>query len=378
MKKTKRSRFSRKNAITSAAQLTFFIESMDALGQGVDKSNGSITFIPKTLPEETGTARVVKKRKGVQFAQLIDLDRVADNRIEAECIHFNECPGCDYLHTDYQSELAYKKAALAHALYGLPTDNIAIEVIAAEQRLHYRNRVQLHYRGQSLGLLDADNDKIIEIPHCQLAEPSLQASIDDLYQNRQWSKEQKNAGHCEIATIDGKVEVIWNKPYAFGGFTQVNTAMNHKLRQQVKKAVLATKPQHLLDLFSGNGNLSDDIISAASIKRAMVDVSECSHPDFIALDLFADDALQHFQALNPLRKLDTLLIDPPRKGFPALAQWIKVLKPQYLVYVSCNAATMARDIKNIEGYAHIERIQLLDMFPSSKHFETLLVLKLTA
>lgn len=108
----------------------------------------------------------------------------------------------------------------------------------------------------------------------------------------------------------------------------------------------------------------------------MVDVSECSHPDFIALDLFADDALKHFQALNPLRKLDTLLIDPPRKGFPALAQWIKALKPQYLVYVSCNAATMARDIKNIEKFARIEQIQLLDMFPSSKHFETLLVLKL--
>lgn len=376
MKKPNRSRFSRKNPITSATPLTFFIESMDALGQGVDKSNELITFIPKTLPEEAGTARVVKKRKGVQFAQLINLETTAENRIQPECIHFNECPGCDYLHTDYQSELIYKKAALEHALYGLPTDNINIETVAAEQRLHYRNRVQLHYRGQSLGLLDADNNKIIEIPRCQLAEPVLQEAIDDLYNNREWSKVLKNTGHCEVADIDGKAEVFWNKPYAFGGFTQVNTQMNLQLRERVKKAVLATKPQSIIDLFSGSGNLSDDIVSGTHIRRAMVDVSECSHPDFIALDLFADDALKHFQALNPLRKLDTLLIDPPRKGFPALAQWIKALKPQYLVYVSCNAATMARDIKNIEKFARIEQIQLLDMFPSSKHFETLLVLKL--
>src|SRR5690554_1364518 len=131
MKKNKRSKFSRKTPITSAKPLTFFIESMDALGQGVDKSHGTITFIPKTLPEENGTARIVKKRKGVQFAQVIDIETPAANRIEPKCIHYKHCPGCDYLHTDYQSELDYKKAALSHALYGLATENIEIKVIAA-------------------------------------------------------------------------------------------------------------------------------------------------------------------------------------------------------------------------------------------------------
>jgi 23S rRNA (uracil1939-C5)-methyltransferase len=82
------------------------------LGQGVSKSDGVVTFVAGTLPDETGTAMVYKRARGVQFARLQQLEHSADNRVESVCPHFDQCPGCQFLHTDYASELAYKKATL--------------------------------------------------------------------------------------------------------------------------------------------------------------------------------------------------------------------------------------------------------------------------
>ena len=87
--------------------LQFEIESMDPMGQGVAKIDGKPCFIPKALPGEQGQATLTKASKGVLFAKLDALDISADNRQEPQCKHFASCPGCHYLHTDYQSELRY-------------------------------------------------------------------------------------------------------------------------------------------------------------------------------------------------------------------------------------------------------------------------------
>lgn len=375
MNKARPHRPSGKKPQTSAAKLTFFIESMDALGQGVHKEPAQVTFIAKTLPGEKGVARITSQKKGVRFAELDKLEQAATNRIEPSCPHFSQCPGCAYLHTDYPSELNYKKAALAQLLYGLKVDLPEINVSAAPNRLHYRNRVQLHYRHKYIGILDGNNNNVLEVPHCQLPQPELQHAIDQLYQSRDWSKTYTGEGHCELSLIDGQVQEVWNQPYAHGGFTQVNTAMNKTLRALVAELVCSTEPSSVMDLFAGNGNLSDDIVKDAAIKRIMIDVSDNNHADFFQLDLFAEDALLRFKKNTHIKSVDNFLVDPPRKGFPTLNEWVKTFKPRTMVYVSCNAATMARDLKSLSSPYSIEKIHLLDMFPSTKHFESVVAIK---
>lgn len=73
---------------------------------------------------------------------------------------------------------------------------------------------------------------------------------------------------------------------------------------------------------------------------------------------------------------DTVLIDPPQRGFPGLDSWVKKIKPRHVVYVSCNPASLARDLKNLSTRFRLKAIQLLDMFPATSHFETLVVLEL--
>jgi 23S rRNA (uracil1939-C5)-methyltransferase len=93
-------------------KIDFRIEHIDPLGQGVSKAEGSVTFIKKTLPNETGTATIYSEKKGVSFAKLDEIKDSSPDRITAECVHFYSCNGCDYQHTTYEKELEFKKAAL--------------------------------------------------------------------------------------------------------------------------------------------------------------------------------------------------------------------------------------------------------------------------
>ena len=358
---------------------TYSIEHMDALGQGVCKQDGAITFIAKTLPGESGVARIYKRSKGVQFAKVESVEETSLQRIAAECEHFQQCPGCHYLQTDYQTELGFKQDALTKIMQPLlrsgHLSEESLSVIAAPERLSYRNRMQLHYRHKYIGMVDAATDQVIEIPNCKMIRPELQNKFDALYNDKAWTESHEGKGHCELYLDEsGAVKETWNSDYADGGFTQVNDAMNDVLKDLVSDEVLNAKktPSRLLDLFSGNGNLSESILerSEEPLSRVMIDVVPCDHEDYLKIDLFDEGALKRFKKLSSFTQFDSVLIDPPRKGFPALSDWVKSCKPKQLVYVSCNAATMARDLQKLEGKFTIDKMILVDLFPSTYHFET--------
>lgn len=355
----------------------YLIEHMDSLGQGVCKQEGTVTFIAKTLPNESGVARIYKRSKGVQFAKAEILDQPSAQRVEAECVHFNQCPGCHYLHTDYNTELGFKRGALIKIMQPLllsgQLSEAMIEVVAAPNRLAYRNRIQLHYRHKYIGLVDAATDQVIEIPNCKMIRPELQSKFDALYNEKTWMDSHQGKGHCELYFDADGVKQTWNSSYADGGFTQVNSAMNIVLKEIVSTEIANDKPPNrLLDLFSGNGNLSDDALLAGDtvLPRVMVDVADNSDDDYLKIDLFDEGALKRFKRLSEVTQFDSMLLDPPRKGFPALAEWVRLCKPKQLIYVSCNAATMARDLSTLEGKFTIDKLLLVDMFPSTYHFET--------
>ncbi len=390
-------------------KIAFNVEHLDPLGQGVSKKENSITFIAKTLPGETGVGRIYKKSKGVQFARLESLETIAENRIEAECEHFDSCPGCHYLHTDYLSELAFKQSALIKILSPLldatSFDKESVKSIEAPHRLGYRNRIQLHYRHQYIGLLDPVNDRIVEISKCKIIRDELRDTLDQLYADKSWASHHSGRGHCEIyfnqdenfdddkviftkpSQVDAscagssEVKLTWNDSYAQGGFTQVNAEMNKKLKCLVTDAVTmrAKAPKSLLDLFSGSGNLSNAILDDAAkkgvpLQRTLVDFNLTEADNAFSLDLFSDAALKTFRRRLPKSQYDTFLVDPPRKGFPALNAWVRVFRPKQLVYVSCNAATLARDLQSIDVKFKLQSVTLLDLFPSTYHYETVAVL----
>ena len=90
----------------------FKITTVDSLGQGVSKETDKITFIPKTLPNETGTAEIMAEKKGVAFARPSSIEQKSPLRVQAPCPHFEVCPSCHFQHTTYEQELQFKEQAM--------------------------------------------------------------------------------------------------------------------------------------------------------------------------------------------------------------------------------------------------------------------------
>jgi 23S rRNA (uracil1939-C5)-methyltransferase len=358
-------------------KLRFIIDHIDPLGQGVFKENDQIYFIPKTLPEEEGEFEVIQSRRGVNFGSLNALSKESPKRIVPECPHFNECPGCHFQHTDYETELELKKSSFERMLRSIEFD-CPIETVKSSSRFGYRNRIQLHYdlKRKEIGFFDAKKKRIIKISNCIIAVKEVKQALDILLKDDLWIKQAKKTkkfkGHVEIYLHQGVVKVNWNQKYAEGGFSQVNQDTNDIFRNGLKETI--GDVASVLDLFAGDGNLSN-LIEFNSRKCIDIYTDERQNKEFISLNLFEDNALKDFQKKSDVKKFDTFLIDPPRSGFKHIKSWCDQYEPNKIVYVSCGPQTMIRDLKNLEGSYKITKIQMIDFFASTFHFEACVTLE---
>lgn len=363
--------------MTYRRNVPFKITSIDSLGQGVSKASDKITFIPKTAVGDEGEAEILAEKKGVAFGRMVNLTRRSTDRQEPSCPHFSSCPSCHYQHVSYETELSFKRDALTRLLSKLNAP--PLEVIGSPRRLEYRNRIQLHYDRKKglLGMLDAKSNSILPVPECQIALPEILEELRRLYRGNSWLSEAPAnlpKGHVEIYLRDGSLMTTWNKPYAEGGFTQVFSEMNEALRERLTRWRGPAPSKDLLDLFAGNGNLSDKLPRKG---RLAVDFyRNLPGSDFYSQDLYSGTALKEVQRQLSLRGLkpSVLLLDPPRSGLKDLANWTNALEPEHIAYVSCDPHTMVRDLVSLTGY-EIREAVLLDLFPSTFHFESLLLLE---
>ena len=342
------------------AEINFKIDHIDPLGQGVFKEGENVYFIPKTLPNETGTARILKKKKKIHFCELIKLDNEAQERTNSICPHYEKCTGCHFLHTDYESELNFKLKTYKRILSKLEATDI--KLIKSPERMNYRNRIQLHRNRKKIGFFKYQSRDVIEVPNCKIIVPELKKELSKVYQERPHFKE-----HIELYFKDGEVTRTHDLRYAQGGFTQVNQAANKLMLDEVAK-IIPDKDLSIIDLFAGNGNISD-VLNYKT--RMCIDKYPESYADFINLDLYAP------HALNELREseIDLLILDPPRAGFKELNAWVKKFKPKKVLYISCHPMTMTRDLGELDSHYKIKQTYLIDLFPSTYHFEGMILLE---
>ena len=357
--------------------IPFKIDHIDSLGQGVSKDDEGVVFIPKTLVGETGIAEVTSSRKGVSFARVHELKAKSSARIEPACPHYTECPSCHLLHTDYATELSIKEESLKTLFKKrhLPTPL----VIPAAHRLDYRNRIQLHYdkKLKKIGFIDREKDQIVPVPFCQVGSLKVQEKLRSLYQNNFWLREapqRVDQGHVEIYEKNGEAHLHWNQRYAHGGFSQVFDQMNQKLIQLLKEKLGENQDLKILDLFGGNGNLSKKLHYS---KRLCVDQYPFKEKDeFFHQDLY--DAKSIEKVAHHLAKKEWspnfLIVDPPRSGMKDLRTWIEAFPVKEFVYVSCDPHSLVRDLETLPEF-EIEASFLLDFFPSTYHFETVVFLR---
>lgn len=379
-------------------KINFKIEHMDPLGQGVSKEN-NITFIEKTLPGESGSAEIYRKAKGVIFGRLLhpdDLKIKSPDRISPDCPNYNECRGCQYLHTDYQNEILFKTESLNRMFKNMLPESVKLTAHSASERFAYRNRVQIHYNlnTDEFGLISSHSGKLINASDCLLPNITVRDAVINLYKNNNW-KEIANTcnekqGYIEVylKPEDTIPKITVNKPYAEGGFTQVNNKMGIILTDLVTKMydkyLDRSRELLILDIFGGNGNLSR-AFNNALIKVYDLNANNNTLPkmknknqSFVNIDLYKNDPVNKiktsFKSLN-FSSPDLIIFDPPRAGIKYIDSYIEKLDTHFIFYISCDPATLKRDtIKIIDKYTIME-IHLIDLFPGTRHFETLIVFR---
>ncbi|CCJ83704.1 23S rRNA (Uracil-5-)-methyltransferase rumB [Cronobacter dublinensis 582] len=170
---------------------------------------------------------------------------------------------------------------------------------------------------------------------------------------------------------------LWIRPQSF---FQTNPTVASALYAAARDWVRALPVHHMWDLFCGVGGFG---LHCATPEMTLTGIEIA--PEAIASASASAQQLGlrnvHFQALDSTDFAtgqqavpDLVLVNPPRRGIgEALCDYLSRMGPQYIIYSSCNARTMAKDIRQLPGY-RIARVQLFDMFPHTAHYEVLTLL----
>ena len=170
-------------------------------------------------------------------------------------------------------------------------------------------------------------------------------------------------------------------------FIQINQSVNNGMIDQAMDWLAVEKSDTVLDLFSGVGNFTLPLADKSELVFAVEGVNDMVKQIKANAILNKMDNIKAYQAdlskleekSKPqwLKPIDKLLLDPARDGAYAVVKKIPLLKPKKILYVSCNPATMVRDLKVLQDadYA-LTKIGLLNMFPQTSHVEAMALLEL--
>ncbi|MDM2733765.1 23S rRNA methyluridine methyltransferase [Citrobacter youngae] len=170
---------------------------------------------------------------------------------------------------------------------------------------------------------------------------------------------------------------LWIRPQSF---FQTNPVVAGQLYATARDWVRQLPVNHMWDLFCGVGGFG---LHCATPQMKLTGIEIAPEAITCAKQSAQELGLQnlHFQALDSTQFAtaqgevpDLVLVNPPRRGIgKPLCDFLSHMAPRFIIYSSCNAQTMAKDIRELPGY-RIERVQLFDMFPHTAHYEVLTLL----
>jgi tRNA/tmRNA/rRNA uracil-C5-methylase (TrmA/RlmC/RlmD family) len=279
--------------------------------------------------------------------------------VEPPCPYFGRCGGCAYQHIDYEKQLAFKAGQVEQTLrrVGRLAEVPMRPAIAAPAPYGYRNRIRVHSAGGVTGFYAQDARALIDIERCALAVPEVNQALARLRRG-------------SVRDGDYSLRAPGGGPF----FEQTNPAVTALLVETVRAQVRGTGT--LVDAYCGAGlfarALADRFASVVGIEANMAAIESARrqaqpHESYIAGDVsmqLGDVLAQHFAAET------TVLLDPPAEGLTTrVCELLVAGAPAELIYVSCNPATLARDLAAMAGAYELLSVTPLDMFPQTAEIE---------
>jgi len=366
---------------TLGDKLTLTISDIAFGGEGVAREDDFVLFVPFVAPGDVVEVEVTEVKKRFARARLLRLVAPSSERVEPACPHFGVCGGCQYQHLSYPTQLRLKHKQIADLFerVGQFDPGLIAPVIPCPQPYGYRNRIMIRSQwdkfkqGLNIGFIRADSRLVVDLDECKIAEPALNEQI-----KRVRAHPPPKGGIKVVLRIPPPG---WDVPP--DSFFQNNFFLLPKLVDVVRELLQRAATRHLVDVFCGVGffslEMGDRVESFAGVELDGLAIKAArrnaaargrTNGEFVAgaAEELLPGLLRRFTA-----QATTVLLDPPRKGCrPETLDLFRQVRPAQIIYVSCDPATMARDLNVLcaEGVFELAQVVPLDMFPQTSHLES--------
>jgi 23S rRNA (uracil1939-C5)-methyltransferase len=330
-------------------------------GKGVGRIEALAVFVPFVIAGERVTARVTRRKKNFAEAELVSVDQRSPDRVEPGCPYFGKCGGCAYQHIRYERQLEIKGAQVEQTLRRLGHfSEVPMQpTIGSPQQYGYRNRIRVHAEGATIGFFRHDRHELIDIEQCPIAAPAVNGQLANLRRG---------------LTRDGDYVISGQGRGEY--FVQTNDAVAAALVDRVRSLV-SPGMRTLVDAYSGAGFFAralasgfTRVIGIEENERAIDHARRTAAPN--ESYVMGDVGLRLGDVLASVAAAETcLILDPPATGAEQrVLEYILGALPAELIYVSCNPATLARDLEILCRTSYkLRSVTPLDMFPQTAEIE---------
>jgi 23S rRNA (uracil1939-C5)-methyltransferase len=391
--------------LRAGAVLDVRVERILPGGVGLAHAEGATVFVSLAAPGDLARVRVESVRGRAAFASIVEVLEPSGVRAEPPCPYFGRCGGCDFQQLTYEAQLAAKAEIIRDCLRRVAHAEppAEIEVVPSPEVWRYRSRARWQHDAvrRHLGYYERGSHRVCDVADCPVAAPPVaerlarlrgMMSEGTLPQAAEFEAVAGDEGVAldpAVEPLDGREQVrrINGETYRFdaGCFFQINHAL---LGPLVEEGLRGTGEggDTALDLYSGVGLFTLPLArrfrrvvavegNPASAEYARRNLSDATLPNARVETSSVGDWLA--RRADELGRADLVLLDPPRAGAePEAVRGIIGLRPAHVSYVSCDPATLARDLRLLldAGY-RIDSLRAFDMFPQTHHVETVVHLR---
>jgi len=372
-------------------------------------------MVALAAPGDRVRVRVDRVKGNVGFASIIEVLEPSPVRITPPCPYFGRCGGCDFQQLTYEAQLSAKAEIIKDCLHRIGRiDTVPdFRITPAPNEWHYRSRAQWQYDSvrQRLGYFESVSRNVCDVSECAVLVPELQQSLESLRHEMSEGALPDDARYFRAVVGDQGVSVasgvrsptvregntqeisrsIDEENYRFNAesFFQTNIDL---VPQLIEAAIGDASGEIAIELYSGVGLFT---LPLSRRFKHVIAVEEDPDAASFARKNLANAALTNVKIANEdvghwlnrevaaagseerrqaaALQIDFLLLDPPRAGAESrVIDGILQFRPKQICYVSCDPATLARDLRKIiaGGYS-LDSLSAFDMFPQTHHVETI-------
>lgn len=381
-------------------------------GDGLGRlGDGRVCFVPGAFAGETVRAEITEQRKRFVKARLVDVLVPLADRLAPD-VRGDTVPGMVYAEVSPAAEMRFKQDQLENFLWKVSPEVLPLDVVPAERVHRYRAKATYHTQkidGKwTMGYRKVFSHDVVDIVRDPLACDEINAALPQIraavfaFLSQHAGRRATEGENVTVrwTAVDGVKWWIGAPPREMvlhektagvrftvpgDGFYQVNPEIGEKLAQIVRSRYLAglETAGDLLDLYCGVGVFGIVCAHAAAQKgatplltgiesgRAAIAMAQKNALAAGVKGRFFCERVGASLGRIKVGSRHTVILDPPRGGLePNVAAFLAKRAAPRIFYVSCDPATLTRDLQALMPAYRIERATLLNMFPRTARFET--------